>query len=216
MEREVRGQDMRPVGKVRLTTTEDIATTVVGPKLSEFAGRFPDIQLEISSSRELLSLARGEADIAMRTVRPARGGLVIRQAGWWDLGLYAAKPYARKHSLRPPVSDLSGIDIVTWTKEHARLRGGPWFDEHAPNCKVALAASSRRMHLAACRAGMGVAILPCVLADDDQSLIRLLPPERVISTKLWLVVHRDVSRIPRVRSVMNFLAGIGPRRGRQT
>ena len=62
---------------------------------------------------------------------------------------------------------------------------------------------------------MGVAILPCVLADDDADLIRLLPPERVISTKLWLVVHRDLGRLPRVRSVMNFLAAIAPRRGRQ-
>jgi DNA-binding transcriptional LysR family regulator len=71
------------------------------------------------------------------------------------------------------------------------------------------------MHLAACKAGMGVAILPCVLADDDADLIRLLPPERVISTRLWLVVHRDLSRLPRVRSVMNFLAVIAPSRGRQ-
>ena len=35
---------------------------------------------------------------------------------------------------------------------------------------------------------MGVAILPSLLADDDEDLIRLLPPERVISAKLWLVV----------------------------
>ena len=123
---------------------------VLGPRLDEFAGRFPDVQLEISSSREVFGSARAEADIALRTVRPARGGLAIRQAGWWELGLYAAKVrYAHKQGLRPPLSDLTGIDIVTWTKEHAHLRGGPWFDEHARNCKVALAASSRRMHLAA-------------------------------------------------------------------
>jgi DNA-binding transcriptional LysR family regulator len=215
IEREALGHDLRPAGKVRLTTTEDIATMVLGPSLGEFFRRFPDLQLEISSSREVLSLARAEADIALRTVRPARGGLVIRQAGWWELGLYAAKSYAHKHDLRAPLSDLTGIDIVTWTREHAHFRGGPWFDEHARNCRIALAASSRRMHLAACKAGLGVAILPCVLADDDDELVRLLPAERVISTKLWLVVHRDLSRLPRIRSVMNFLAEIGPRRGRR-
>jgi DNA-binding transcriptional LysR family regulator len=215
MEREALGRDARSSGKVRLTTTEDIATMVLAPRFDEFVRRFPEIQLEISSTREVLSLARGQADIAMRTVRPARGRLVIRQAGWWELGLYAAKSYVHSHNLRPPLSDLSEVDIITWTKEFAHFRGGPWFGEHARNCKVALAASSRRIHLAACKAGLGVAILPCLLAADDPDLICLLPPERVISTKLWLVVHRDLSRIPRVRSVMNFLAEIGPKRRRQ-
>jgi DNA-binding transcriptional LysR family regulator len=214
IEREALGQDVRPAGRVRLTTTEDIATLAIGPHLDAFARQFPEIQLEILSSREVLSLARGEADIALRTVRPARGGLVIRQAGWWNLALYAAKSYARQHGLRPPMSDLSGVEIITWTPDLAHFRGGPWFSEHARNARVAFAASSRRVHHAACKAGMGVAILPSLLADQDEDLIRLLPPERVISTKLWLLVHRDLSRIPRVRSVMNFLAEIGPKRSR--
>jgi DNA-binding transcriptional LysR family regulator len=212
IEREALGQDAKPAGRVRLTTTEDIATLAIGPHLAAFARRFPEIRLEILSSREILSLARGEADIALRTVRPARGGLVIRQAGWWNLALYAAKSYAEQHGLRAPLSDLSGVEIITWTQDLAHFRGGPWFGEHARNAKVALAASSRRLHYAACKAGMGVAILPSLLADDDEDLIRLLPPERVISAKLWLVVHRDLSRIPRVRSVMDFLAEIGPKR----
>jgi len=212
MERELLGQDAQHAGKVRLTTTEDIATLMIGPHLGAFAQRFPDIQLEIVSTREVLSLARREAEIALRTVRPTQGGLVIRQAGWWNLGLYAAKSYCQRHGLRPPVSDLAGADIINWTDEFAHLRGGPWFAEHARNGKVSLTATSRRVHHAACKAGLGVAILPCLLADDDQDLIRLLPPERVISAKLWLVVHRDLSRVARVRAVMGFLAEIGPRR----
>jgi DNA-binding transcriptional LysR family regulator len=59
---------------------------------------------------------------------------------------------------------------------------------------------------------MGIAILPSLLGDHDDDLIRLLPPERVISTKLWILVPKDLSHIPRVRAVMNFLAEIGPRR----
>jgi DNA-binding transcriptional LysR family regulator len=214
LEREALRQDTRSIGKVRLTTTEDIATLVIGPHLQAFASRFPEIKLEISSTRDVLSLARGEADIALRTVRPARGGLVIRQAGWWNLGLYAARPYAQKNNLRSPLSDLSGLDIINWTSEHAHFRGGPWFGEHARTAKVALTASSRRVHYAACKAGLGIAILPCLLADDDDELVRLLPPERVISAKLWLVVHRNLSRVTRVRSVMDFLAEIGPKRSR--
>jgi DNA-binding transcriptional LysR family regulator len=214
MVRDALGQDTRASGTVRLTTTEDIATLVIGPHLDAFARSLPEIRLEILPTREVLSLGRGQADIALRTVRPGSGGLVIRQAGWWNLALYAAKSYALKHDLRPPLTDLSGLDIIVWTKESAHLRGGPWFGEHARGASVALRASSRRVHHAACRAGLGLAILPSLLADHDEDMIALLPPERVISAKLWLVARREVSRIPRVRAFMDFLARIGPKRSR--
>src|SRR5687767_14734936 len=47
LRRETVGRDTRPAGKVCVTTTEDIATLVIGPHLHGFASRFPDIQLEI-------------------------------------------------------------------------------------------------------------------------------------------------------------------------
>ena len=211
VERETLHHDPRAVGTVRVTTTDDIATLVLAPHLAQFAKRFPDISLEIFADRDVVNLARREADIGFRTVRPTRGGLVIRQAGWWRLGLYAAKSYAQARNLRPGRIDLSSVDIVTWTKEHSHLRGGPWFAEHARNSRVVLTASSRRIHHAACRAGIGVAILPCLLADGDPDLVCLLPPKQVISAKLWLVVHRDLVGTTRVRPVMDFIAKVSPK-----
>jgi DNA-binding transcriptional LysR family regulator len=73
-----------------------------------------------------------------------------------------------------------------------------------------LAANSRLIQQAACKAGLGVAILPCVAADREPELIRLLPSEQVASTKLWLVVHRDLAHTARVRAVIDFLADIAP------
>jgi DNA-binding transcriptional LysR family regulator len=212
LQRATLGGEAQPAGRVRVTTTEDIGSLVIGPRLHTFAARYPDIQLDILTTREVLSLARGEAEIALRTVRPSRGGLTIRQAGWWHLGLYAAVSYAEAHDLHAPALDLSGTDIITWNEEYAGFRGGPWLQEHARNARIALTASSRRVHHAACKAGLGLAILPCLMADGDRDLLRLLPSERVIAAKLWIVVHRDLARVPRIRAVMDFLAEIGPRR----
>ena len=135
---------------------------------------------------------------------------VTRHVGWWNLGLYAGRGYAESHSLKPGVTDLSGLEIITWN-EVADWRGGPWFAEHAHDAAVALAANTRRIHHAACKAGMGIAILPCLMADNDPDLIRLLPPEQVISVELWLVVHRDLVRTARVRAVIDFLATVCPK-----
>jgi DNA-binding transcriptional LysR family regulator len=211
VERQAAEHDPQATGKVRVTTTDDIATLVLTPHLAEFARRFPDISLEILASREVANLAHRESDIALRTVRPARGNLITRQVGVWKLGLYAAKSYARAHALRPGSTDLSAASIITWTKDSAHLRGGPWLAEHARNARIAFAANSRRIHYGACKAGLGVAILPCLLADRDPDLVCLLSADRVIAAKLWLVVHRDLVGTARIRAVMDFIAKVAPR-----
>jgi DNA-binding transcriptional LysR family regulator len=210
VERAALGRDSRATGKVCVSATDDIGTYVIAPRLAEFRRRHSGISLEIVARMDLVNLSRREADIAVRGMRPAEGDFVIRRAGSWHFGLYAAKAYVEAHDLKPGLKsgprDLSNTDIITWTEEWAHLRGGPWFAEHARGARVALASDSRRIHQAACKAGIGLAILPCAVADRDPDLVCLLPPERVLSIELWLVVHRDLTRTARVRAVMDFLA----------
>jgi DNA-binding transcriptional LysR family regulator len=214
VERDVVGRDLRPSGVVRVTTGDDVAAVVIAPRLPDFVRRCPDISLEIIASFDVANLARRDADVALRTVRPMQGDFFIRQAGWWELGLYATKAYARTRDLRPGATDLSNADIITWNQDYLHLGGGQWLAEHARSSRIVLAANSRLIQQAACKAGIGVAILPCLSADRDPDLIRLLPPERVRSVKLWLVVHRDIAHTARVRTVMDFLVQIGPKRSR--
>jgi DNA-binding transcriptional LysR family regulator len=211
VEREALGRDLRPTGRVRLTTTNDIATLVIGPNLGAFRHQFPEILLEIIASTDVINLSRREADIALRTVRPTQPDVVVRQVGWWNLGLYAARSYAKTHRIKPGSLDGAALDIVSWNDEVADRRGGPWFAKYAREAKVALAANTRLIHHAACRAGLGIAILPSLMADPDPELIQLLPPQKVVSVELWLVVHRDLVRTARVRAVMDFLAECCPK-----
>ncbi len=209
VEREALGRDLRPSGKVRLAASDDIATHFVAPNLPQFQRRFPEIALEVVARMDLVNLTRREADVAIRGVRPTHGDFVVRRVGSWPCGLYAAKSYARAHRMKPGAVDFSTVGIITWTEEQAHVRGGPWFAQHARGSAVALASDSARVHFAACKAGVGVAILPCRVADHDPDLIRLLPAERVLSVELWEVVHRDLVRTARVRAVMDFLSDLG-------
>jgi DNA-binding transcriptional LysR family regulator len=212
VEREAVGRDLRPTGKVRIAASDDVGTHIISPNLARFRRRYPDISLEIVAQMDLANLTRREADIALRGQRPAHGDFVVHSAGYWPFGLYAGRSYAKSHGLKPGLSDLSKAEIITWTEEHAHVRGGPWFAQHARGSAVALASDSARVHYAACKAGIGVAILPSNLADRERDLICLLPTERVLSVELWVVVHRDLIRTARVRAVMEFLVGLAPRR----
>jgi DNA-binding transcriptional LysR family regulator len=72
VERQALGHDLRPSGRVRVATTDDIATLVVAPRIAEFRKRNPDIALEIVARQDVMNLARRDADIALRLAPNAR------------------------------------------------------------------------------------------------------------------------------------------------
>ena len=204
VEREALGRDLQASGRVRLATSDELAANLIAPHFGEFRRCHPHVVLEVVARHDLVNLSRREADIALRSARPEQHNLMIRRAGWWKGGLYAAKSYAAAHDLKPGIRNFFNLDIITWTEEFAHFRSGSWFAEHAQDATVVLQANSRRIHYGACKAGIGLAILPCLSADRDPDLIRLLPPEQVFVAELYLVTHRDLARTARVRAVIDF------------
>jgi DNA-binding transcriptional LysR family regulator len=205
VEREALGRDLHARGRVRLATSDELAANLIAPHFGEFRRCHPHVVLEVVAQTDLANLSRRDADVALRSARPEQHNLIIRRAGWWKGGLYAAKSYAAAHNLEPGgIRNFCNLDIITWTEEFAHFRGGPWFAEHARDATVVLQANSRRIHYSACKAGIGLAILPCLTADRDPDLIRLLPPEQVFVGELYLVTHRDLARTARVRAVIDF------------
>jgi len=51
----------------------------------------------------------------------------------------------------------------------------------------------------------GIAVLPCYLGDRDPALRRLSVLLKDVSADQWLLVHRDLRDLPRVRAVMDSL-----------
>ncbi len=72
-ERETLGRDLRVTGRVRVTASDDIATYVIAPSLTQFRRLYPGIMLEIIARMDLINLSRSEADVALRGVRSTVG-----------------------------------------------------------------------------------------------------------------------------------------------
>src|SRR3546814_17459819 len=64
------------------------------------------------------------------------------------------------------------------------------------------------------RSGMGLTILPAFLADREPDLVRCIPPTADDTTGLWLLTHERLRPVPRVRTVLDFLARAQARLGR--
>ena len=54
--------------------------------------------------------------------------------------------------------------------------------------------------------GLGLAVLPCFLADCDPRLVRVEPPIAEIATSLWVLTHKDLKNSARVRALSDHLS----------
>lgn len=188
---------------------------VILPHLSPFMAQHPALAVELLGGVPTVNLTRRDADIALRSVRPETGDLMMRRIGGVDLALYASSAYAAAHGVSPRDFDFGRVAVVTWVEEMAGLRGGPWLAKHSAGSRVAVQVNTSRLLHAACAAGLGVAVLPCFGGDIDPSLVCLIPPEQVQTLDLWMVAHRDLATMPRVRAVMDYLVTLGPLFSRQ-
>jgi len=199
------GADRKPSGVVRIATTEMLGDAVVVPAVRVLHQRHPQIRVELATSSRRFDLARREADVALRFVRPEGGELVARRAGTVAFAAYASKQYLAAHGKPERGSGFSGHDVVVYDAAIRYWRRGQLGGEPLGDVRVVLRTNSTRMLLQAVRQGLGIGPLPCLLAREDRSLERVpqgAPPEL---DELWLVVHADLQRTARVRALIELL-----------
>ena len=73
---------------VRVTAIDFLVTEVLAPALPQFLDMHSNIHLELSASDQKLSLAFGEADIALRLTRPTEGRLVAKRVADIEMGIW--------------------------------------------------------------------------------------------------------------------------------
>ncbi|WP_372397425.1 LysR family transcriptional regulator [Azospirillum sp. HJ39] len=181
-------------GTVRLTMTQALADRFVIPRLGPLRAAHPGLDLEVIADNRTLSLARREADLAIRLARPQRGDLVGRRLATLGYGLYAA----------PDAPDA----LIAYDESMAELPEALWLDRHGGGRRVAFRSNSVQGQLAAAVAGFGIAFLPCLLADGVPGLERRPLPGPPLTREAWLLVHRDRRDVPRVRAVIGHLVAV--------
>jgi DNA-binding transcriptional LysR family regulator len=60
--------------------------------------------------------------------------------------------------------------------------------------------------LSAVRSGLGLAALPCFIAETDEEFVRCLPSTPSDGRGIWMVTHERLRHTPQIRIVLDFLA----------
>lgn len=201
------GLEREVTGLVRITCTPDVASGAVAPILGALLARHPGLRIEIEPGEAILDLTRREADVALRTVRPARGDLVVTslaEARW----ILVASP-----AVAGALGSLRRWTDAPWVGWGARLAGiaaARWFERHVGGEPV-VRSDSLLVQAAAVAAGVGIALIPAPSARHlglvpVKLAARLRPAAAEWPVnQLYLVTHRALRQVPRVQAVWDHL-----------
>jgi DNA-binding transcriptional LysR family regulator len=190
-------------GLVRLAAGRVLAERFLIDRLRTFHERYPAIDLEVIGGSRVVSLAKREADVALRYGSPKDSELVARRVATITFGLYASPTYRDKlNAGQPPV-------FIGFDQESDFIAEAKWLARQFGDQRFSFRTNSQTTQAAAARAGYGVALLPrYIVATHEPDLVEVSLGERLPERDVWLLVRRDLKHVPRVRAVTDYLVEV--------
>jgi DNA-binding transcriptional LysR family regulator len=195
---------------LRVACPEPIVYRITQSKLLErFQAKHPNLRIEFVMSDKYIDLAKGEADVALRSGDTDDAELVGRKIADSLWAVYASRRYIESHGAPQCVEDLAQHLVVGLDESMAKHRAATWLARVAPNAKIVARNNSVLGLVYAVKSGIGLAPLPTALGDNEPDLVRVLGPIPELA-RIWRVLaHPDTRRTPRVSAFFDFIAEEG-------
>jgi DNA-binding transcriptional LysR family regulator len=208
-------------GLVRIGMTEALGNFFVSPNLLSLQQHFPNIDVHLLLFSRYVKISRNEADIAIAVERPKSTSMIVSKLCDYKLQLYVHHNYLNNNldasveqNLAIPshgitldnlteqkwvtyVDNLLFTDQLSYVKELEQYLDGEF--------KANFSSTSIISQYFAIKSGLGIGILPCFLAEQDKSLIKLHSEEISITRSFWLVTHPESKRLSHVNTVWQYL-----------
>ena len=201
LERQICGRDEGNVGAVRLTAPDAVSEYLLPSVLRALCSTYPDLQIELLVSNEVLPLAQRTADIALRVTSKPAETLRGRQVGAVAMAVFASRQLLPRNGQAWPSAPWIGFDTSL-----ACSGPGVWLAQNVPDSAVRFRANTLLGAAQAVKSGLGFGVLPCFVGQSLAGVDRVGEPIRELAQPLWLLMHADVARIPRVRAASAALA----------
>ncbi|MDA1076595.1 MAG: LysR family transcriptional regulator [Proteobacteria bacterium] len=202
VERLLMGRDQKMAGTIRITLPDVMAVTFLMEDFAAFSALYPDIELELIPSYQVLDLAKREADVAIRATDAPPEDLIGRPIATYSVAVYASADYLAYHDPVTNPEQCTWIEgaannPVSLTRE-IRL-------QHFPHVPVRMRCENILLQFSAIKADVGLAVLPCGLADPDPKIVRIADIDPVPAQQIWLLTHPDLRGTSRIRALTEFL-----------
>lgn len=195
-------------GVVRVSTMEGFGSFYLAPRLSAFVREHPELSVQLVHAPHILNLTEREADISINMMKPERGRFLTRLLAHFTVGLYGSPAYLSRAGTPRNLGDLAQHDFVTYVDDLISVPHVLWLPDVIEKPRTRFTCSSLVAQRAAVLAGAGLAMLPHFMVDKNAGLVRIMPDEINLLRDWWLVVHRDLQDVPRIRAVIDFVSTI--------
>jgi DNA-binding transcriptional LysR family regulator len=190
-------------GLVRLAAGRVLAERFLIERLQAFHERYPAIDLEVIGGSRVVSLAKREADVALRYGSPKDSELIARRVARITFGLYASATYRDKLKAGQPPT------FIGFDQDGGFIEEAKWLDREFGEARFSFRTNSQTTQAAAARAGYGVALLPrYIVATHEPDLVQVSLGGRLPERDVWLLVRRDLAKVPRVTAVTDYLVEV--------
>ncbi|MHB1104473.1 MAG: LysR family transcriptional regulator [Devosia sp.] len=195
------------VGVIRLTCPEPIMFRITqSALLDRFHTRHPDLRVEFVMSDTYLDLAKGDADVALRSGDTDDGGLVGRRIADSIWAVYASQSFLEANGKPAAIGEIAKFPIAGLDETMAGHRLVQWLAEVAPHAVITSRNKSIYGLVYAIKSGLGLGALPVALGNAEPDLVQILGPIPELTRAWRILAHPDLRKTPRVSAFFDFIA----------
>jgi DNA-binding transcriptional LysR family regulator len=206
----VRDLGQRPTGLLRLAAPRAVVPLILEPVIASFCEAYPEVQVEIAASDEMIDVAAGGYDAGIRMGQFISADMVaVRLTQPFPFIVVGSPEYlaARKRPQR--IDDLRGHACLRIRRSNGAVAPWSFIDGNKPIDAIVsgpLIAHDYPTLFGAALKGLGLAQLPAPIARSaiaDGRLIELLKPHAVTTPGIFLYHPGKRQVLPKLRAFID-------------
>lgn len=186
---------------VRLSATDGFSAYIAAPAAARLRQRHPGLALEIVAATRRALQHRSGLDIEIVVGEPQVHRAEATRLAPYVIGLYASRDYLTTHESPRTVKEVAEHGLVYFIDSMLQVDDLDVARSFVPTMREAVTSTNVFVHVEATRAGAGLGLLPCFMADRHDDLVRLLPELVEVTLDYWMVTRPEASRRPGVAAV---------------
>ncbi|MDH4582734.1 LysR family transcriptional regulator [Pseudomonas sp. BN415] len=201
----------KPAGRLRVNAASPFMLHVLVPLVAGFRKRYPEIELELHSSDQIIDLIEHRTDIAIRIGTLRDSTLHARPLGSSRIRVLASPAYLKAHGTPKKVEDLQRHDLIGFTQPESLnqwpLRTVVEDDvQIEPSIKASSGETLRQLALS----GSGIVCLSDFMTQQDRasgSLVQLLAADTLeVRQPINAVYYRNTALASRIACFLDYVA----------
>ncbi len=195
--RQLQGQDDSLSGPLTITAPQLLIAHGLAPVIDSFCATYPEVQLHVRATNDLLDLNKREADLAIRISREPGDTLTGLRLAEQRSASFADATWAARIASNPET-------LIDWVVYAAYKDVPRNVDPAYPNHRIRMTFDDMVAIRGAALAGLGVARMPMFLGQASGLVqVPVLPPQPYAD--IWVVGHPDVWPSAKVKAFRDIL-----------